>query len=642
MHTRSARRSGSPKEVADRHRQTGGLPECEPDEKWVVDNCVPNDTVVETDKNALLAVAGSWISHYAPAAEACPRAYQTIANHQRVHHMNRCTLQEFDCQFISSMTHNLEYKRTSRHVDALKLLAHMDALGLRGAVVWALRVEDSAVPPHELMHHSIHASLAYAFSLSSTPRHLCWARGDALPRNCSLNRLLGYEGPGTSASQPGSVMGQSLVFVSPKHLVWSRDKALINLPVDLASAYVFHELVPPRFSRLVPFGRVVQWITSGPGDSSPYFDSASFVARSSPLVRECQSWPPCAREGTVSRPATFVSALASSLSPADIERESAAMHLNVAARAHKRAVNIDGSIWKKDRSNVCTFIAGCHAAGVSVLVGVHEATPARMQCAHDGQHMFDVDTRRVTTPSERSMLLSLSSFAPVFEGDRHLSIDIPELSFIPVSAFDAAALGQIIATDNTAVARMLRPMSKGQLIFSPNVSELCTVAATRLEELNIDELQKLQHFIWARHTYVSRLRALVELFPARKITPHVNTHATWHKEDVLSTRASRDARWCSNYDVVLGARSHHQQRLFVSILRLMNQVANDSHARLLSQDDKDACSKHARPSYCLWGLRQRRCLQRVQEDTMDELVGDDKRRCIMLCKAHRLKCAARG
>ena len=63
----------------------------------------------------------------------------------------------------------------------------------------------------------------------------------------------------------------------------------------------------------------VQWVVSGPDGNRPYLDSANFVTRSSKLVMNCGAWPPCTSEGSPTRPAIFVSAWASTLSPADIE-----------------------------------------------------------------------------------------------------------------------------------------------------------------------------------------------------------------------------------------------------------------------------------------------------------------------------------
>jgi hypothetical protein len=482
------------------------------------------------------------------------------------------------------------------------------------------------------VHRALHASLGYAFSQSSKPRHLCWARGDALPEGCSLGKLLGYDKDCDDASTT-SVLGRSLVFASPKHMAWSRDRALTNLPVDVHSAYIFHELMPPRFAPLMPLGRVVQWIVSGPDGNRPYLDSANYVARSSALVSECANWPPCVRAGTPHKPATFVSAWASTLSPSDIEREIGNLSRAVAARAQKSTVHFIGSIWEGNWENFCMFTAGCRRAAVPfVRSGVNEVNPALVTCARKEPKDFIDDPRPILDDDVRYQLMSTSSFSPAFQGSDHLRTDRPDLSYFADRAFDSAALGQVVATNNPAVMQLLSSVAPEPLVFSSNVSDLCGLAMQRARTVKIEDLHKLQRFVASDHTYVSRLSAILKVF--RPPVP-------WQAAAAAAALAGRpDATWCHDYHSVLDPWRWRSTRLRpIPDHPLHQERPNRSGVALLTQADEDRCSSSKRASYCIWQIRKSRCVQMSHDQMLHTLGRYDRIRCLVICKTRQADCA---
>uniref|UniRef100_A0A7S3WD19 Uncharacterized protein n=1 Tax=Strombidinopsis acuminata TaxID=141414 RepID=A0A7S3WD19_9SPIT len=484
-------------------------------------------------------LGNSWLVHYTPAAQACSSAYERIARTQHTGG-DECSLEEFRCQIISSaIVEQVSFVDgfPMRHPHAHKLLEHMDRLKLRGALIWSLRAGDTDVRhSHAYVHRAIHDALKYTFSQSFTPRHLCWASGRALRDGCSLSKLLNYsqsEAHSSSGRNDRSVLGRSLVFASPKHMAWSHDSSLTNLPIDRRSAYIFHELMPPRFAPLMPYGRVVQWFVSGPDGNNAFLESANFVARATTFVKDCTNWPPCTRNGDREQPASFVSAWATTLTPADIVE----FAKTVVVPSERRDVHFVGSVWAGNWPNFCTFVRGCHRAGVHfVRSGVNAIDSNVVTCARSEPRPFVDDARDHLDDTERFKLMSASKFTPAFQGEAHLRTDKPTLSYFADRSFDSAAIGQVVATNNPAVVAMLAPVAPNAVVFSPNVSDLCEKAFRQASSVGVQELQRMQLFMWHKHTYVSRLLAILELF---------QSHA-------LKTPQHRlpDASWCAGYDEI--------------------------------------------------------------------------------------------
>ena len=462
--------------------------------------------------------------------------------------MSRCALEEFHCEVISGGSVTGGSANQAQHSDAVSLVEQMDSLSLRGALIWGLRLDDRKSQWFAHFHQAVYSALKYAFEQSSTPRHLCWVRGDSLPSDCSLDRLLGYESDHRAAAAVGvqSILGRSLVFASPKYMPEAHGWALTALPVDVSSAYIFHEVMPARFFPLVPLGRAVQWITGVHGGPSRPINTTFLVLDNSD---NCPRWP-CMRPSTSGKPATMVSALASALTPADIEREMRQIRLVAGARRASRTIALLGSSWRDGGYDFCAFAMGCRAVRVQVQLSSARAVGAALRMCRD------LPRNLLSSELDPIQASGVYAFVPLLQRGRPSRVHGLERFYFPASAFDAAAQGKFLATNNPEVARVLSPIALEAMTFSANVTEVCGRAAAAVQLANADAFRRLQRFIWAEHTYVSRLNALVSLLrPPQSSQPPAEDGVHSTVEGFPSRTASgQDAAWCSNYHFLMGAR----------------------------------------------------------------------------------------
>lgn len=546
--------------IALRHRSKGGLPECDPTEHYAIKHVLVNGSSTwDADLRAVLALGGSWVSHFTPAAQDCPNVFNTIAKDQTEQNPGRCDFSAFQCEFVSSQSAIQSGVSGTPHLDTTSMLQQMDSLGLRGAVIWGLRSKESDIHGYEL-HRAVHSSLKYAFAQTSTPRHLCWATGEQMPRGCSLDTLLGYEDAPRAPSEAGEahVLGRSLVFASPKHMPRSLDWALTSLPVDWSSAYIFHEVMPARFSQLVQVGRVVQWRT-GADSGPPHPINTSYLVLAA--AEECSSWP-CTHGSTANRPATMVSALASKLTPADVEQLMAQLPTIAATRARRRTVAFSDSAWRQSVEGFCAFAVACRVAGIHVVLSsAREVRAALGACSGRRSVAFSSKVTPDQRAADHSDPLPHADIAPFLHLDHPSRVKVSGPSYFPAEAFDAAARGQLVATNNPVVARLLLPIASEAIVFAENATDLCGRAAVGAQLARLDDSRRLQRFIWAEHTYVSRLNSLLKLLqppPAVEWAEHSAHSAT--AALTFDASAVHDAAWCSNYHFLMGAKCFQDGR----------------------------------------------------------------------------------
>jgi hypothetical protein len=332
------------------------------------------------------------------------------------------------------------------------------------------------------------------------------------------------------------------------------------------------------------------------------------------------------------------------MTPFNIEKEIANLSRAVAVRAQKSTVHFIGSIWEGNWENFCDFTSGCRGANVRfVRSGVNVIDPLLVTCARKQPKDYIDDLRVNLDDDVRYQLMSTSSFSPAFQGADHLRTDRPELSYFADRAFDSAALGQVVATNNPAVVALLSSVAPEPVVFSPSVSALCGLAAQRASTVKIEELHKLQRFMASDHTYVSRLAAILNVF--RPLAPGQAAAAA-------AAQASRpDAAWCHDYDSVLDPkrwRAHRPRTVsdrLVAVRTVYRPVSGPpsnqtgTGVALLTQADADRCAASTRASYCVWMARKTRCLQMSRDGMLDLLGTFDRVRCIIICKTRQSFCA---
>lgn len=133
---------------------------------------------------------------------------------------------------------------------------------------------DSSQHSHANIHEAMYNTLIDVADQSSEKMHVCWLRSDEWKSTCSLSTVLGYHEDSVTS---GGDLGQSLVMASPKHAVFSSDPSMLDLPLDMDSRYIFHDMVPTQFEELKIRGVAVEWVVRGPDRNFPIEDAVYFV-----------------------------------------------------------------------------------------------------------------------------------------------------------------------------------------------------------------------------------------------------------------------------------------------------------------------------------------------------------------------------
>lgn len=528
------------------HKRSTALPECGSYESGPLSKLLRNITAaLPFEEVALRAIGGHKLVGYSPVATECPETLRypdaRVSRHIGPWESKEmCTLEHLQCRMVSSTTPADETQSSSPsdldqlHPDVAPLLRQMNELGLDGAIIWGLR--DLGVrmrDAHAIVHKGVYRAFEYVFRTSATPRHLCWIGDADFPPGCSLGHLLSRRTKSSTTLE--SRLGRSLVFASPKHMGFTSDPALDHMPIDPQSAYIFHEVMPPRFAPLLPFGRVVEWIVSGPDGNRPYLDSTNFVARSSALVADCGFWPPCMRDGTVLRPATFVAGWGTTLSPAHIMAARRRSRKGWMLSRQPRPVYFVGSIHPGNCHAFSLFANGCRAAGIQVVRTGSQLIVRNSQICMNRTRpvpIFVDNWMPYLGEQARRDLMVDSIFTPALQHNEQLRPDAPLLSFVPDRALDSAALAQVIATNNPAVAWLFQRAGGADAVaYSTDLGTMCRDGVRVAASASLGAKRSLQELVWRNHTYVTRLNALLPL--VKPVTPA--QLATFHQWDFSST-----------------------------------------------------------------------------------------------------------
>lgn len=504
---------------------SSALPECDPSAAATIEKFTQRPAAhasvgefLQKTRGADMALATKgnheWIRQWSPAARDCPQRHGVSALAEPAAGGAQCQLRQY-CRVLGG------HGTPSRaHSASSRLLAGMDALGLRGAVVWDLSVDEEA-HTHAYVHEALVANLAEAFANASRPMHLCWVPSSAFDGGCSLGAALGDD---------SSVLAHSLVLASPKHMAWSEDPSLAKLPVDARSAYIFHDTIPPPFEPLKKLGRALEWSVFGPDGNFAFTDSLSFAHSSLSLPGQHGSRCPSLTCTDVASRA-YVSPWATPLPPAQID---AAAKL---ARAPSDDVHFVGSVWSGNARHFSAFASGCRAEGVRLVRHGARALPP-----HIAALVAEDDVREVPS-AERDALIRASPFAVAVQGDAHLR---GEQSYIADRALLAASLGQLVVTNNPAVVTLLKDFPS-MVVYSANATELCGMAHAKAHALAKQQATREQQshemaaFVREHHTYLSRLADMTEMLRSATASAAGDARVGGAAEDQAWCKGS--ARW---------------------------------------------------------------------------------------------------
>ena len=353
-------------------------------------------------------------------------------------------------------------------------------LGIDSVIIWGLRV-DKTSHTHAFVHFALAKALKVKLGKSDRARSLCWFEIGDFPRGCSVRN--------------------ALIFLSPKHSGWTSDASFEQLPVHPTNYYVTHDLVPPKIKWLHASGRVITWTTWGPDGNFPLIDSKEYwlLKKSMNIMKSCDGFV-C---GSI-RERMLVSAWGTGFSSSEIEQAITNIPRLWQQRRTSRQLYFVGSIWHGNSRFLKQFMQGC-GNEVTVL-------PSYTERCHGLFHFTKRNCvkRKYVDDRELRSRTATSLFTPAVQGGVHLN---GNFGYIPDRVLNGAAFGQVIATNNPAVVKLLADHPES-VVYRENVSELCQAAAAYVR-LGIQEPShavKLARFIQRDHTYEQRLSALLELF----------------------------------------------------------------------------------------------------------------------------------
>ena len=288
----------------------------------------------------------------------------------------------------------------------------------------------------------------------------------------------------------------------------------VGLPMHLSQTYqytstnyyVTHDLVPPKIKWLHESGRVIKWTTWGPDGNFPLIDSKEYwlSEKSKNIMKSCVGFV-CSSV----KERMLVSLWGAEFSSSEIERTIAKIPHWWQQRRTSRTLHFVGSVWHGNTRALPQFKEGCgNEVTLISPYSAHETWFCRgflrfmipQKCTRD-KYIDDAEFQSRTAHS---------FFTPAVQGRIHLN---GYFSYIPDRVLNGAAVGQVIATNNPAVVKLLADHPES-VVYRENINELCQAATAhvRLGIQRPSHAVKLARFIQRQHTYEQRLSSLLKLF----------------------------------------------------------------------------------------------------------------------------------
>jgi len=394
------------------------------------------------------------------------------------------------------------------------VLDHMRRFDLKGFVVWDFRNNHGHT--HRFVHEGIWRTATFVAGFSKEPMHVCWVDPEDF-RGASLTVTYNYSQANRLGVSRGR-LGSSLVFASPKHMAWSSDPGLNQLPDDPTSKFVFHDFVPERFQELRHRGDALRWVAWGPDGNYPMLDSVNFVTQQRmPWTADSSRLPGLDRvacQGPTCMEASlrlYIAPWATQLLPPEILAKATGplpRGTRSSSNSSRPALRFVGSLWDANAEEFVDFVEGCSKATV-LWSGIKHDSPLMRQL--EGSNNFAM-AGAVDSEGLWHLLDGQEPFMPALQGSQHLS---GNFSYVPDRALTLAASGRILGTNNPAVLKFFGRYSDA-IVYRARASELCDAYADALSDASAraEGVRSLMEHIAKEHTYVSRLRDLLLLFGA--------------------------------------------------------------------------------------------------------------------------------
>ena len=363
----------------------------------------------------------------------------------------------------------------------------MHSLNIEEVIVWGLR-RDRTNHTHSFMHESIYEAFFRLLDGDATQRSLCWLEVDDFRNGCMAEN--------------------ALIIMSPKHSAWTNDPSFTRLPISVKNYYIVHDFIPPVLQDVERIGRVVTWFTWGPDGNFPFLDSKVYVSQR--RVREVlQSCSHFVCKSVIHK--MFVSMWGSKYSPSFINNYIASLPAEILKRRSTRRINFVGSLWAGNEDAFHKFSTHCPMGAHFMFRGERIVSHWYHFGFYANQKYRRLRHQKQLPRSITDELLASSMFIPAFQGSVH--IDEGAWSYIPDRVLNAAALGQIIATNNPVVNKLLIDFPDF-VVYDADLTKLCAKAvrrATLEKPVSSTDAMRLAMFVRDNHTFDARINQILDL-----------------------------------------------------------------------------------------------------------------------------------